>query len=382
MKTEQRLWAQKKSWELFSPNELTEKPQLVLAFGGTERVKSENAYNELSAMYPKSSILICSTAGEIIGTNVNDDSLSVTGILFDKTELTFAEVSIADGAESFEKGKEAASQLNQEGLVHVMVFSDGTLVNGTDLVKGLMHTLPETVSITGGLVGDGDRFKETYVGLNGNAEKGKIVLIGFIGKDLRIGYGSLGGWDPFGPEREITKSKGNILYELDGQPALKLYKEYLGDQADGLPGTGLLFPLMLDMDPGGEKDVEIVRTILGVDEETQSMTFAGDMPEGIYAKLMKANFDRIIDGASGAASMSIVGKDSKPDLAILISCIGRKLVLDARVEEEIEAIQEIMGESVPLTGFYSYGEISPVSPTDKKCQLHNQTMTITTFKEI
>jgi hypothetical protein len=196
-----------------------------------------------------------------------------------------------------------------------------------------------------------------------------------------VSYGSLGGWDPFGPERVITKSKNNILYELDGKPALKLYKEYLGDQAKGLPGTGLLFPLNIRMKIENT-EIDVVRTILSVNEKDQSMTFAGNMPEGAYAKLMKANFDRLIDGAAGAASMikKKIG-ESQPDLAILISCVGRKLVLKDRVEEEIESVRDILGLKVAITGFYSYGEISPIKPQDTKCRLHNQTMTITTFKE-
>jgi hypothetical protein len=97
---------------------------------------------------------------------------------------------------------------------------------------------------------------------------------------------------------------------------------------------------------------------------------------------MKANFERLVDGAEGAANMSNVPfGTSHPDLAILISCVGRKLVLKQRVEEEVERVQEVLGNTTSLTGFYSYGEICPVTPTEKQCELHNQTMTITTFSE-
>jgi hypothetical protein len=195
---------------------------------------------------------------------------------------------------------------------------------------------------------------------------------------LRVGYGSLGGWDPFGPERLITRSKGNVLYELDGHSALELYKKYLGEHAQGLPATGLLFPLSLRVKAG---ETGVVRTILSVNEQEQSMTFAGDVPEGAYARLMKANFDRLIDGAIGAAKTSYqaIGSTS-PDLAVLISCVGRKLILKQRIEEEVEGVRDILGERTVLTGFYSYGEISPFAP-GAKCELHNQTMTITTFSE-
>ena len=159
---------------------------------------------------------------------------------------------------------------------------------------------------------------------------------------------------------------------------MELYKSYLGEHAKGLPATGLLFPLSVRCN---QEEAGVVRTILSVDEEDQSLTFAGDVPQGAYARLMKANFDRLIDGSIGAAKNSYEAIDAaQPELAILISCVGRKLVLKQRVEEELEGVREILGTGPTLTGFYSYGEISPFT-SDGKCELHNQTMTITTFSE-
>lgn len=381
MKIEQRKWTKETGWTQ-SPGQLTTPPQLVLVFGSSSLISDSNSFEQIKSFYPNSHLLQCSTAGEIMGTVVSDNSLVVTAIFFEKTALNFGETNISNAEESLEAGNNLAGQLVQKDLIHAMVFSDGLKVNGTALVKGLRDNLPLHISVTGGLVGDGSDFKHTYVGLDKVAEEGKIVVVGFYGKSLKIGYGSLGGWDPFGPTRLITKSKDNILYELDHKPALKLYKEYLGDQASGLPGTGLLFPLSLGLTAEDGRKVEVVRTLLAVDETDQSMTFAGDMPEGIYAKLMKANFERLVDGASGAANMSAESLGStSPELAILISCIGRKLVLKERVEEETEAVRSVVGQQAVMTGFYSYGEICPTAPTEKQCQLHNQTMTITTFRE-
>jgi hypothetical protein len=229
-------------------------------------------------------------------------------------------------------------------------------------------------------VGDGAEFKHTVAGLDEAPKEKNIILIGFYGTSLKVGYGSLGGWDTFGPDRTITRSAGNVLYELDGLPALDIYKEYLGELAAELPGSGLLFPMRLHLDTK-TGEAEVVRTLLAVDEKEKSMTFAGDMPQGVVSTLMKANFDRLIDGAYGAATMSAEGS-AHPQLAILISCVGRKLVLKSRVEEETEAVQSVLGEGTVMAGFYSYGEICPIAPTEKQCRLHNQTMTITTFSEL
>jgi hypothetical protein len=204
------------------------------------------------------------------------------------------------------------------------------------------------------------------------------VAVGFYGNRLRVGCGSLGGWDPFGPERLITRSLGNVLYELDGRSALALYRQYLGDYAVQLPASALLFPLSLRSMAG---DRPVVRTVLAIDEEKGSMTFAGDLPEGSYARLMKANFERLIDGANDAARATKEALGSKPpELALLISCVGRKMVLQQRIEEELEAVRDVIGSQATQAGFYSYGEIAPFSPKSP-CELHNQTMTVTAMSE-
>ncbi|MDO8931605.1 MAG: FIST N-terminal domain-containing protein [Rhodocyclaceae bacterium] len=353
---------------------------LVLVFGSCARLAA-TPFASLRALYPAALIVGCSTAGEIFDTVVADDSLTLTAVHFARTRVGLAQTRVGDPGESRAAGQALARQLAQAGLCHVLVFSDGLHVNGTELVDGLRGELPAQVAVTGGLSGDGADFKRTLVIADAPAAEQVIAAVGFYGDALRVGYGSLGGWDPFGPDRLITRASGNVLYELDGQSALELYKRYLGEHAAGLPATGLLFPLEL-REQAGSKAPGLVRTILSVNEDEQSMTFAGDMPEGVYARLMKANFDRLIDGASGAALATRTALGTAPaELAILISCVGRKLVLQQRVEEEVESVRDVLGPGATLTGFYSYGEISP-SVAAGKCELHNQTMTITTFAEV
>jgi hypothetical protein len=322
----------------------------------------------------------CSTAGEICGTSVRDDSVVSTAIHFEHTAVRAAYRPLADASRSKEVGEQLARDLAAEDLLHVFVLAEGLKVNGSELVKGLRDELPNHIAATGGLAADGARFEHTVVSLDGQMKEGAVAAIGFYGDRLRIGYGSLGGWDPFGPDRLITRSAGNVLYELDGSSALELYKTYLGSHAADLPASGLLFPLSLRGE-NGNGEQRVVRTILGIDEREGSLTFAGDVPLGGYAQLMKANVDRLIDGANGAATAcyDVLGSHT-PDLAILISCVGRKLVLNQRTEEEVESVRDVLGESAVLCGFYSYGEIAPFM-SSTKCELHNQTMTITTFSE-
>lgn len=379
MRLDQMRWSAEIGWEPHPPGVLGDKAQLVLAFGSTAIVKSKYLLEELRKAYPNADCLGCSTAGEIFDTQVTDESLTVAAIQFDATRIAGAQINLEDFSSSYEAGHELGKMLEVTDLKHVFVLSSGLGINASNLVSGLTNALPTHVTITGGLAGDGERFKETVVFWNDISDHRTVAVLGLYGDRLKIGFGSLGGWDPFGPERLITRSSGNILYELDGKSALELYKLYLGEHAKGLPATGLLYPLSIRTKEGS---TGVVRTILSVDEENQCMIFAGDVPEGMYARLMKANFERLIDGAMGAAKISsqAIGSTA-PDLAILISCVGRKMVLKQRVEEEIESVQDLLGERTLLTGFYSYGEISPFTP-GADCALHNQTMTITTFLEI
>ena len=379
MRIAESVWTSETGWPQ-DEQTLADGAQLVLLFGNTSLMQDSALYHQVRQRHPDAILLGCSTAGEICGTRVLDESLVTTAVHFDHTRLRLASEDIADADSSRQTGQALAQSLMADDLAHVLIISDGLKVNGTALVEGLRSVLPEKVAITGGLAGDGARFQHTLVCANAVPAEGKVAALGFYGERIRIGHGSLGGWDPFGPDRLITKSRGNVLYELDGQSALALYKSYLGEHAAGLPSTGLLFPLALRGTTGQESG--LVRTILAVNEDDQSMTFAGDMPEGRYARLMKANFDRLIDGAANAARATTRSLDAaQAELALLISCVGRKLVLKQRIEEEVESVRDVLGAATVLTGFYSYGEISPYTPT-ARCELHNQTMTITTFSEI
>ena len=359
--------------------DVVENAQLVLVFGDKGLIAGKDIAGSFHHNFPKANVVYCSTAGEILNTEVSDNTLAVTAIEFEKTEIKTNLVNISNFKDSYAAGKHLVDELQHGNLRHILVLADGQLVNGSELVRGMNENISAKVTISGGLAGDGPRFQETLVGLNSNIVSGNIVAIGLYGDNLIVGHGSNGGWGSFGPFRRVTKSKSNVLYELEGKSALDLYKQYLGDLASGLPGTALLFPLAIKIEDDSEP---LVRTVLSVNEADHSMTFAGDIPLGSHARLMKANFDRLIDAASGAATNTFAPfKGMQPELAILISCVGRKLVLDQRVEEEVESVRSILGEKTFMTGFYSYGEISPLTKSNK-CELHNQTMTITAFSEI
>lgn len=352
--------------------------QLALVFSSTALLSDASVWTQLRALYPRAHIVGCSTAGEIADTHVYDDAIVCTAVRFESSRVAAATVSVDELTDSEALGALLASRLPREELAHVFVLSDGLKVNGSALVKGLATNLPEHIDVTGGLAADGSRFERTAVCAGGAQPNEQIVAVGLYGSQLQVGCGSLGGWDAFGVERRITRAEGNVLFELDGEPALDLYERYLGEHAAGLPASGLLFPLSIRS--GSEDRKPVVRTILAIDRRGRTITFAGDVPVGYRARLMRTNFERLVDGASDAARVARQHLDRSPDLAILISCVGRRLVLRQRVEEELEAVRDMLGARTRLAGFYSYGEIAPFT-SDARCELHNQTMTITTISE-
>jgi hypothetical protein len=366
------------NWSSEPDGALDSDQTLVIIFGASHFIDKPVSIQQVIDTFPRSRIIGCSSSGEIHGDRILDDSLTVAVAKFDNVSLRLANAPVSGADKSFEAGINIARKLDAEDLHAVLILSDGLHVNGSELVRGINSILPPAVTVTGGLAGDGDRFKRTWVIADRQPVPGVVAAVGLYGDAVRVGHGSKGGWDAFGVERLVTRSTGNILFELDNKPALELYKKYLGERAKDLPASGLLFPLNLRSGPNNDK--RLVRTILAVDEKDQSMTFAGDIPEGYLAQLMVANFDRLIQGA-GEAALSVGGPAAvgPAPLAIAISCVGRRLVLGERAEEETEAALEVLPANTQQIGFYSYGEISPY--TTGHCDLHNQTMTLTTISE-
>jgi hypothetical protein len=348
---------------------------LVLVFSGLDRQHMAVPVKMIAEAFPRSVLIGCSTAGEVVGATVRDGGIALMVARFARTKLTNACSSIEPG--TFTAGVSLARKLRAPSLVAVLVFSDGINVNGSELLQGVSSGLDPSVIVTGGLAGDADRFRSTWVLAGDEPRTGVVAAVGLHGDAVVVGHGIGGGWRIFGPQRVVTRSAGNVVFELDGRSALDLYEDYLGDLAIGLPATGLRFPLQIRKNAN---DDPLVRTLLALNHSDRSLTFAGDVPTGWSAQLMRANFEHLVTGAGTAASLTAAPAAVSGDyLGIAISCVGRRLVLKDRVEEELEAVLAGLTTGAQLIGFYSYGEISPVATG--KCELHNQTMTLTTVYE-
>jgi hypothetical protein len=380
MRASHLYWTDPEGWA--GDDEHPANADLVLYFGSRAMLANGRHHAALSDRFPDAHLLGCTTGGQMADGEVDDGRLSVLALGFDHTRLDLAEAVVEEPAQSYAAGIAIGSRLATPELAGVFILSDGLHVNGSALVEGIASAVGANVPLSGGLAGDGAAFAETLVGGRDQARRGAVAAVGFYGDAIQFGHGSGGGWDVFGPKRKITRAAGNLLEEVDGRPALDLYKLYLGpDESQKLPGSALLFPMRI-YDPRHPHHA-VVRTVLAVDEGNGSMTFAGDMPEGWTAQLMRGSFGRLCTGAAEAtqqAVQALAAPTAGDTAAILISCIGRRLLMGQRIDEEIEAATAELPHGYTPIGFYSYGEISPHGQSGR-AQLHNQTMTVTLMNE-
>lgn len=364
-------------WDFIGKKQNLKKP-LVLVFGNRLVLESIPVYKEIKELFNNAHVVIGSSCGNVTSKYVEDSSVTATAIDFEKSEYIIKTSNVLNtDLDSFKTGKELVEQFPLQGLKFILVVSEGSFINGSQLTEGMKSVAPENVLITGGLCGDSERFEKTIASYNEEPKEGEIIAIGLYGESLEISFSIFGGWTPFGPERIVTKSEGNILFELDDKPALDLYKQYLGDKAKELPSAALLYPLNVKSE--GENQ-SIVRSILNIDEGKNAMIMAGDIPVGSNVQLMMTNIDNIANASEMAVRGASKDRLKDSELALLISCIGRKLVLDQRVEEEVEEVVNIIGDIPTVCGFYSYGEIAPFNG-ESSCRLHNQTITVTLISE-
>ncbi|MFP5439300.1 MAG: FIST signal transduction protein [Bacteroidia bacterium] len=377
MRVIQAHYTSQNSWHYLNTRQELKKP-LVLVFASRLLLDDQSVLKEITTEFPYNDIVYVSTAGEILDENLYENSVTVTAIEFEKISFRITTAHISDfNDNATEMAKSLCNALPAGDLKHLLVFASGNFLNGSALVEGFEELAEMNLPITGGLSGDDSRFEKTVAGYNTPPQEGIAVIVGLYGGNPEITYASLGGFQPLGPNRLVTKADKNVVYEIDGKPALDLYKAYLGDRVMQKMESLLAFPLQVAA-PG--KKFHAVRTVLQIDTEDGSIVLAGNCPEGSQVQLLMASVNGIIDGATEAARQASATRKAKPEFALLVSCMGRKAIMGMRIEEELEIVRELLGPETAMAGFYSYAEIAPFYGSSV-CELHNQTLTLTLISE-
>ena len=363
-----------KEWEILDGQKLLkDSVDIVFVFGHIDILKKYNHTQLLKNMYPDAHIIGCSTAGNILDATVDEYEVVASAVSFEKGYIKVFSTQLSENKIT-ENTSALINPIDKEDLKHLFVLAPG-LINGSDVVNSIK--LDKNITVSGALSGDEYKFEDTYLFTDKYTGDDLLIVVGFYGEAIYTSVGCDTGWDEFGATRIVTKSKGNIIYEIDHKPAIELYKKYLGDKINDLPNSALRFPLSIKDNVDDINEVILVMMGMNLDG---SLIYGGDIKEGSTVKLMKTNVSNLLDGASLSAK-GIKEHNKKASLSIAISCAARRSVLKQYCTEEVAVTKDILPLNTNIIGFYSYGEIAPFSNQLSKPLLHNQTMTITTIYE-
>ena len=381
MKLLQRQWTVKDGWRTLRDDLAGRyaKVQLVLIFGASDLLKSVDLYKNVYDEFPNAIVTGCSTAGEICGDEVGDNSLVCTAIEFEHSRVKAKHIFMDKypGLSIEQVTREMVDELLAPDLVHLLVLAGGDDINASDVVAGLRKQAPKKVGVSGALAADAFKFHDACVIADVMACENTISVIAFYGKGLKVMTSLKAGWFEFGGEKTITKSDKNIMYQLDKGPALPFFELYLGDSINKVPASSFQYPISLR---SKHTDDWLTRSIVKVDRSKSALHFAGDVPVGYRMRLMKTDTEHLVESAA-RATVNMLRRSFYPDFALIVSCFGRKGLMGKDSYKEVKAVRAGFGDHTLMTGFYACGEIGALDSSNP-CQLHNQTLAITAFLEI
>lgn len=334
-------------------------------------------------------IVGASTAGEITkdGPTMRD-SVSIM-LLASDTLICTSAVATGLTSDSTAAGASLAEQLKESSPQLLMMFADGLKGNGSAVIRGILSTLGQHFPVVGGSAGDNGKLVETHQFFGDTSYTDAVVGVGFSGQ-FKFSVGVNHGWSAVGAPHVVTKSAGTTIYEINHQPAVSLYERYLGVEEMANLKSEMLGEVALSY-PLGIKDLQsdefLLRAPFAVAEDG-SIVCGGEVLEGSEVQLMVGSKEDAIAAASRAAQSALDNLGTTPKVAFIFSCHVRNTLFSDKetARAEIQAIQSVIGDTVPIIGFYTYAEQAPVAGSSysiNKCtpQLHNETVVITLIGE-
>ncbi len=351
---------------------------LIVVFAAHEYCDSPQPLEELCNAFPQSKIIGCSTPVVVCDGALLEGAISVGIIRFKHTQIRLSYASVQAFEESRTAGQNLGKHLADAGLKGVLIFSDGVTTEATDLVRGLQEILPPNVTIAGGLA-SGHTLDDTWILCDGELKRFHACAVGLIGNTVELTRATGGGWRLIGAECKATRTSGRTLFELDGEPAKDVYQRQVGsDVGFGLRKSATRYPLTVRLP---SLEMQIVRDVNSIDEESGAIELAGDIPEGVIVQVMTTTEDEILDGVDEAIermrSKTILPQNNA--LAVCVSCAGRRTVLLEKTSEEAALAHDGLGHGIHQIGMYAFGEISTTSSGPP--HVHNETITIGLIRE-
>ena len=254
----------------------------------------------------------------------------------------------------------------------ILVVASGLNIDGEQMVRGIQEMTGQDITMYGGLAGDDAHFRETVVFSENSAEANGALLLVFDKSVYDLNGIATSGWVSIGADKIITRAEGNIVYTIDHEPALDVYKQYLNVNDEDLPEIGVEYPLLVRKN---ESDF-ILRAVLNVDREKKALIFAGTVPVGAVVTFSSSPGFEILEYTRKKVNEFY---DSSPetDLLVLFSCMARHNALGPTIADEIE--EAWIKWQKPLIGFFTYGEIG--NNYKSSCDFYNQTYTLVSIKQ-
>jgi len=356
------------------------KPSILFAFSSI-KYQQEDVLTGIRKVAPDAIVVGGSAAGEITSWVTVFDGVNVLAIASDT--ITFVTgIGAGVSSDSFKSGAMAAQAVvdNAGGKKPnlFIMLPDGMTGNGAAIVDGVRSILGENAPIIGGSLGDDYLFKKTFEYHQDQVLTDAVVGVGLYGT-FAYGFGIKHGWDPVGLPLKVTKADGVKLQEVDNKPALKVYEDYFGKESAELvkePLARMAYTYPIGMAVEGSDELLIRDPVIATEKGEISMAAA--IPQGTTIRLMIGDREKAIAAAKTAAQ---VAKDQlegvEPKFILMFNCMARNKLLGIRCHEENAEVSKVIGESVPMAGFYTYGEQGPLlGRKGTPAYFHNETMTL------
>jgi hypothetical protein len=360
-------------------------PDLIFLFSSI-RYEHKKLLKGVREVAKDSPLVGCTTGGEICSEGPQRGSVVLTALKSKQAKIFTAKVeriskNLRKAGEEF--GSILTKNIPPEIGGTIFVFPDGLSGNMTELIRGIYDSIHPTIDLVGGGAGDELKFERTYQFYNNEVLTDSVVGV-YLNTDIFCGYGVRHGFSPTGEPFLVTKAKGNILYELNQKPAIDAYLEYFGLSKDekGLEKLGAMkevnfYPLGI---PIWREEYLIVH--LNYRNPDGSIICANEIQENSIVRIMRANKEDILNATRLAVNQALsMIKGKKIRVCFIFDCVTRPYLLEESIGEELRIVKEILGEDIPVSGFYTYGEIGRCSVAGGRPLFHTMTFVISILAE-
>ncbi len=264
-----------------------------------------------------------------------------------------------------------------------IIFSDLNIIDTASLISGIQGKLGTSFPLIGGTIPALDNRKKNCLYFKDQVLNDASCGILWGGK-VNFGLGVEHGWQPLGKPRYVTKATGNIVNEINHEPAVNLYKEYFAKEIPELkkemPRLNAFYPLGIGV--AGKKEY-LLRSVMSILQDG-SLVFHGDVPEASPIRLMIGSKESCLLSTRRAAETAM-GSMAKKKIrfAFVLNSLARYTLLGRLAGQEIKIIKDILGQDTPIAGIYTSTEQGPMSSIDYlgRAYIHNNSITVLTIAD-